>query len=102
MPVKLTYFLAKLGARYIGDFDIEEISAVEAIQRSRIPILIIHGDDDRFVPYHMSKQCQKAGINRVELLLVQGAGHGMSLCVDADTYEETVYNFFERTGGFSE
>ena len=101
-PVKATYFLAKLGARYIGDFDIEEISAVEAVQRSNYPILIIHGDDDRFVPYHMSKQCQKASAHKAELLLVKGAGHGMSHCVDADAYEDAVYRFFERTGGLEE
>ena len=96
-PVKLTYFLAKLGAKFIGGFDIEEASAIEAVQKSRLPILILHGDDDRFVPYHMSKECQLAGANRVELVLIKGAGHGMSHCVDAETYEKAVYAFFERT-----
>jgi len=98
-PVKITYFLAKLSARYLGDFDIEETSAIEAIQKSRLPILIIHGDDDRFVPYQMSKDCQKAGADRVKLVLIQGAGHGVSHCVDADAYEEAVYTFFANTGG---
>ena len=96
-PVKPTYFLAKLGAKYIGGFDVEEASAVEAVQKSRIPILILHGDDDRFVPCHMSKECQQAGGSAVDLVLVKGAGHGMSHCVDAKTYEEAVYAFFQRT-----
>lgn len=98
-PVKLTYFFAKLGAKWIGDFDVEETSALEAVQKSSLPILIVHGDDDRFVPYHMSKECQKAGGEGVELLLIKGAGHGMSHCVDVDTYEAALYRFFEKTGG---
>lgn len=96
-PVGLTYFLAKLGAKYIGGFDIEEASALEAVQKSRLPILILHGDDDRFVPYKMSKECQLASAGNVELVLIAGAGHGMSHCVDAKSYEEAVYAFFQRT-----
>ncbi len=96
-PVKLTYFLAKLGAKYIGGFDVEETSALEAVQNTQLPILIIHGDADRFVPYKMSKECQLAGANHVELVLIEGAGHGMSHCVDVKKYEEAVYKFFQKT-----
>jgi len=32
----------------------------------------------------------------VNLVLVKGAGHGMSHCVDAKTYEEAVYEFFQE------
>lgn len=96
-PVKLTYYLAKLGAKYIGGFDIEEASALEAVQKSNLPILILHGDDDRFVPYHMSKECQIAGAGHVELVLIETAGHGMSHCVDTKKYEKAIYAFFEKT-----
>ena len=98
-PVGITYWLAKTAAKYIGKFDLEETSAVEAVRNSKIPILIIHGDDDRFVPCTMSRECFEAGTDHVELVLVEGAGHGMSHCVDTKKYEEATLAFFRKTLG---
>ena len=96
-PSKLTYWMARLSAKWIGKFDVEEASAVEAVRESEIPILILHGDDDRFVPCSMSIDCQAAGNGNVDLVLIKGAGHGMSHCVDTTAYEKAVYAFFEKT-----
>ena len=98
-PVKPAYALAKLSARWIGDFDIEESSALEAVRESEIPILIMHGDADDFVPCSMSLDCQIAGEEHVQLVLIKGAAHGMSHCVDTPSYEAAVYAFFQKTGG---
>ncbi|MGN1157256.1 MAG: alpha/beta hydrolase [Agathobacter sp.] len=98
-PVGIVYWLAKYAAKWIGKFDLEETSAVEAVRRAKIPILIIHGDDDRFVPCTMSQECVEACRDNVELVLVEGAGHGMSHCVDAKKYEDAVLAFFRKTLG---
>lgn len=97
-PVKITYWMAKWSARIIGKFDLEETSAVEAIKNSNIPILIIHGENDRFVPCEMSKACRDA-CNCVELVLVKDAGHGMSYLVDKNVYQETIVRFLKKTLG---
>lgn len=94
---KPTYWLARLSARLIGGFDVEETSAIEAVKESDIPTLIIHGDADTFVPCSMSMDCQLAGENHVDLLLIKGAGHGMSHCVDTPSYEKAVLDFFKKT-----
>jgi len=96
-PYKLTYWMARLSAKWIGKFDVEEASAIEAVKESEIPTLIIHGDDDRFVPCSMSIDCQLVGENHVELVLIKGAGHGMSHCVDTQSYEKAVLAFFQKT-----
>lgn len=96
-PAKPTYYLAKLSAKLIGRFDVEETSALEAVRSSQIPTLIIHGDSDDFVPCSMSMDCQMVGEEHVELLLIKGAGHGMSHCVDTPSYEKAVLAFFEKT-----
>lgn len=98
-PVKPTYFMAKLSAKLIGRFDVEEASAVEAVKNSDIPTLILHGSEDRFVPCTMSIDCQVAGESHVQLKLIKEAGHGMSHCVDSKGYEEALYEFFKETGG---
>ena len=98
-PVKATYCLAKLSAKWIGKFDIEEASAIDSVRNSQIPILILHGNADDFVPCYMSMDCLAAGKGNVCLTLIKGAAHGMSHCVDTPTYEKAVYAFFQQTGG---
>ncbi len=98
-PVDIVYVLAKLSAKWIGGFDLEETSAVEAVKNSKLPILIIHGDDDRFVPCTMSQKCVAVSDGNVELVLVEGAGHGISHCVDTKKYEDAVLAFFRKTLG---
>lgn len=100
-PVKFTYTLAKLSAKWIGKFDVEEASAIEAVQKGQIPTLILHGDADNFVPCSMSMDCQVAGEDHVRLVLIKGAAHGMSHCVDAPGYEAALYEFFQQTGGIA-
>lgn len=99
-PVKLTYALAKLSAKWLGKFDMEESSAIQAIRESEIPTLIMHGNADDFVPCSMSMDCQLAGEEHVQLVLIKNAAHGMSHCVDTPSYEKAAYAFFEQTGAF--
>lgn len=96
-PPKPTYWLARLSARLFGGFDVEEASAIESVKNSNIPTLILHGDADDFVPCSMSLDCQLAGESHVELVLIKGAGHGMSHCVDTPSYEDAVLKFFQKT-----
>lgn len=98
-PVGITYWMAKTGARIWGGFDLEETSALEALKETQIPVLLIHGDDDRFVPCSMSEECQKVGRDRIELVKIQGAGHGLCYCTDVKDYEIAVRNFCEKVLG---
>lgn len=100
-PVRMTYFFAKRSAAWIGRFDMEETSAVQAVQESKIPTLILHGDADDFVPCTMSMDCRFAASEHVRLVLIKGAAHGMSHCADMETYETAMYEFFLETGGLS-
>lgn len=95
-PVWPTYFFVRLSARLFGGFDPEEASAVDAMKNCKVPVLIIHGDDDRFVPCQMSHDNYEACASEKELLIVKGAGHGLSYCVDAKSYEEAVQNFIKK------
>lgn len=99
LPDKLLYPLARLSAKVYGGFDLEETSAREAVKKSKIPILFIHGDDDRFVPCHMGKECYEGCGSMKRILLVEGAGHGLSHCVDAERYEACVDEFFDEILG---
>jgi len=99
LPSKILYPVARLGARLFGGVDLEEASAVESVKHSRIPILLLHGEADNFVPCYMSLACREACSSEVELLTVPGAGHGMSYCLDAIGYEAAVDRLFVRAFG---
>ena len=98
-PAKPAYAIAKASASLIGKFDLEETSAIEAIRESQIPTIILHGNSDDFVPCSMSMDCLIAGEEHVQFVLIKGAAHGMSHCVDTTSYEAAVLEFFKRTGG---
>ena len=96
LPVKPTYFLIKLSAKIFAGVDIEKTSAVEAVKHTKIPVLFIHGDDDRLVPYSMGKQIYEAcASDNKQFLTVHGAGHGLSYFVDTYEYTKTVTDFIK-------
>ncbi len=96
-PVNVTYTAVKLGAKMFGGFDIEEHSPLESMKNCRIPVLFIHGDEDYFVPAKMSQECYEACISQDKRrVLVKGAAHGMSFCVDGQLYEKEMEEFLKR------
>lgn len=60
LPVKLFYLLLKQGAHLFGHFDLEEATALQAVQKSEIPILFIHGGQDSIVPLAMGEELYQA------------------------------------------
>lgn len=96
-PVNVTYTTVKLAAKIFGGFDIEEFSALEAMKYCKVPLLLIHGDEDYFVPYEMGKACYNVcHSEQKKLVLVKGAPHGMSYCVDGELYEKELIAFLHK------
>ena len=59
-----------------------------------VPVLFIHGTDDKFVPVEMTYENYKACKGQKHLLVIPGANHGMSYRVDKAAYENAVLNFW--------
>lgn len=75
----------------IGDY-----SCVDAMRECEVPVLFVHGSDDRFVPIEMTYENYKACAAPKRLLVVPGAGHGMSYLVNQEGYENAVRQFWEE------
>lgn len=73
---------AGIFARLLGKFGLREASTVEAMAHCRVPVLLIHGTGDNFVPCEMSQKAYDACKGEKTLILVEGAGHGLSYVVD--------------------
>lgn len=92
-PAKLSYPFIWLGGLVFGGFKLTDSAAVQAVRNAKIPILLIHGEDDLFVPCDMSREIFKACASRAELHTFPGAGHGLSYMVDPMRYEDISVRF---------
>lgn len=92
----LFYPLLSLAARVYGDFRPEAASALESVKRTKLPILLIHGEDDRLVPCEMSRDLAAAGGDKVTLATFPGAGHGLSYIADQARYAALVTDFLAK------
>lgn len=73
----------------------KEYSTVDALRACRVPVLLIHGTEDRFVPVEMTYENYQACAAEKRLLIVPGAGHGMSYIVDEPAYRAAVVQFWK-------
>ncbi len=96
LPAGILYPVARLSGRIFGKVDMEAAAAINAVKRCKIPILFIHGDDDRFVPCDMSRQCYDACTCEKRIVFVKNAGHGISYCVDGVLYKREVLACLEK------
>ena len=93
-----TLVFALIGARLFGHFELSDITAVDTVKKASVPVLIIHGLADDFVPEYMSRIVVEANPEMVTRVTVEGAGHAMSFLVDRDKYTAAVDAFLEKTG----
>jgi fermentation-respiration switch protein FrsA (DUF1100 family) len=96
IPDALGYPFLRLGAKLFGGFSLADGGAVEAVKHSRVPIMIMHGEADDFVPYSMALEIFEACPGEKRLLSIPCAGHGLSYFFDTETYSREVGDFKRR------
>ena len=72
-----------------------DCSTVDALAECDVPVLLVHGTEDCFVPVEMTYENYKACKGPKRLLIVPGAEHGMSYCVDPDGYKKATLAFWK-------
>lgn len=93
IPGKAAYPFVVLGGLLFGKFKLWSASAKEAVKHAKVPILLIHGEDDRFVPCNMGRDIYAQNPERITLETFPEAGHGMSYMVDTPRYDAAVKTF---------
>lgn len=84
--------------RRLEGFSLRDADPGRAVLETGVPILFIHGLEDRYVPWRMSVVMAETRRRRLpraatELLLVPGAKHGGSLGADRTRYAEALRTF---------
>ena len=72
----------------------DDCSTLDALSATSKPILLIHGEDDHFVPVRMAYENRDARQAPCQLLIVPGADHTMSYYIDQQKYEEALRRFW--------
>jgi len=73
-----------------------QISPQEAVKNIHCPVLFIHGDQDRYIPYQFSVDLynQKSGQKR--LYVAKGADHAQSCLIDRAAYGAQINQFLSE------
>ena len=89
-------YTTDLLSRTVADFPFRGWSTERSLKNAKIPVLMLHGLADTFVPPEHSRRSAAACASPCELIEVEGAGHGMSYLVDPDTVKARLDAFFDR------
>lgn len=95
-PVFLCRPLIALAAILFGKFHINACTAKDAVRHAQVPILLIHGEDDRLVPWTMSQEIALSCASPVTLEVFPDAGHGLCYVTDPRKYEQAVVSFLNH------
>ncbi|MCM1991933.1 alpha/beta hydrolase [Oceanirhabdus seepicola] len=82
--------------RFKAKFNVKDVNPIESIKDSGIPVLFIHGKEDKFVPTFMSENMYKETKGYKEIYLVPDAAHAQSIFVDYETYKNKMMNFVDK------
>lgn len=96
MPPSIFYPFIYLGALIFGHFNLHKTTAKDEVKNSKYRILIIHGEDDLFVPPEMSKEIEEANPQLIKRITFKDAGHALSFVVDYDRYKKEVLEFINN------
>ncbi|WRP07805.1 alpha/beta hydrolase [Rossellomorea aquimaris] len=90
--MEVTSVVTKVRAGYT----FREASALEQVKKNRLPLFIIHGDQDELVPTEMANRLYEATNSMKELWIVPGAGHTEGFTIEEEEYKKRVKGFIEE------
>ena len=96
-PTEATMKMERAAARLFGGFSLRAASPLSAVARGGVPVLLLHGEDDTFVPCSMSRNIARAATGDLTLLTFPHADHGLSFTSDPERYETAITDFIRRT-----
>ena len=96
LPASPSLWIAEGFARVFGGFSLRQKDSRKVLKNSKLPLLIVHGTADAFVPCEMTRQGYEACTGEKEMFLVEGAEHGLSFLKDGARYKEKVLAFLDR------
>lgn len=82
--------------KILGGFGYRACSTLDTLAASDLPIFLIHGSEDTFVPPSMTEKNIAAAKNCKGYLLVPGAGHALSYLISEQQYQESILAYLDE------
>lgn len=97
LHIPYAFIAGRVDKEYKKYINVEcDYSCEQALSETKIPVLFIHGTDDKFVPIEMTYRNYKACASSKELFIVPGAGHVRCYTLEKERYELRVREFFKK------
>ncbi len=74
-------------------YGLDECNAAREVQHMSVPVLLIHGDADTFVPCGMCEEIYENCASPKTKLIIEGAAHAESYYKDTKAYEQALDTF---------
>lgn len=85
--------IANVAFKLCAGYYMNDASALEGVKNSSIPVLFIHGTEDKTVPVEDVYKLYETATCEKQLYIVEGAGHGEALWKDEVEYWNQVFEF---------
>ena len=72
---------------------------VARLKQIHVPLLVIHGDHDRIIPFGLGQRVYEAGNEPKAFYRVEGADHNDVYLVGGDAYFQRVIGFVRQVAG---
>ncbi|TLS35998.1 alpha/beta hydrolase [Pseudalkalibacillus caeni] len=73
-----------------------EASALEQVKKNKLPLFVIHGDQDELVPTEMASRIYEVAGGIKEMWIVPGAGHTEAYTIAEEEYQKRLGKFLEK------
>jgi len=95
-PVKAPFvFATKFYASLFLRVQTKDVSPAKAVEKSKIPILVIHGDQDSQIPVENAYALKDSNPS-IELWIVKGSDHGEAYARHPKIYKKRVKDFLKK------
>lgn len=96
LPALPSLWVTDLLARLLAGFRLDEQDTRRSLAKSHLPVIMVHGTEDDFVPCEMTESGYAACTGEKQLLLVEGADHGVSFLVAKEQYTAMIIDFLNK------
>lgn len=92
----IMYQPLRLINKVVAGYDVKDIDVTENLAQSTKPILFVHGEDDKLVPFESGQNLYNMYAGEKDCLFVEGTRHVETIYTHPDEYAEKLDSFIEK------
>ena len=92
---KILFTATEFWARTLADLTFSSPSSAQALANSHLPALLIHGEEDDYVPISHSEEIEGASSGRARLVRIANAKHSEAIYNDKKRYADELLSFLD-------